>query len=145
MYTVTRQLQYYEGNMMVEISEGGFDYVNPDMLSPIFEGEGETFSNPIDAVDAAISIRDKWQHIEPDNKITIGYGNTLGFCMAFEPAEIKELKEWSQKEYESLPKCDRCGDIIKEEFTIWDMEDMKFCSENCAENAYSDMIESMEE
>ena len=49
-YTVTRQDQWM-GELMVEISEGGFDYTNPDMLSGRWEGEGETFIDPREAVE----------------------------------------------------------------------------------------------
>ena len=142
-YTVTRQLQWPDGNLMIEISEGGFDYVNPDMLSPKYDQEGESFDNPIDAVDTALQILERWRSDEPNKHIGIGYGATLGFTAPFEEADIAELKAWSQKEYDRLPKCDRCGAIITEEYRIYDDPfEMRFCSEYCAEMAYDDMNES---
>jgi len=49
-------MQWPDGNLMVEISEGGFDCVNPDMLPQKYSNEGETFDNPIDAVSAALQM-----------------------------------------------------------------------------------------
>ena len=143
MYTVTRQLQWPDGNLMIEISEGGFDYVNPDMLSPKYDQEGESFDNPIDAVDAALQILKDWQHDEPNNHIGIGYGATLGFTAPFDESDIAEIKAWAQKEYDRLPKCDRCGEIITDEYRIYDDPfEMRFCSEQCAEQTYDEMNES---
>jgi hypothetical protein len=143
MYTVTRQAQWM-GDLMVEISGGGFDYANPDMLSPKYNNEGETFDDPRDAVDAAIEIYNLWRHDEPTEDICIGYGDTLGFTMPFEASCVPEIKEWAQKEYDILPKCDRCGDILPEERDIWlliDIDDMRFCSEKCADKAWIEIFD----
>ena len=143
MYTITRQHQSQDSTMIVEISEGSFDYVNPDMLSERYDHEGETFADPRDAVNAAIEIYNLWRADEPGTDIYIGYGNTLGYTLPFEASTVKELKEWSNKEYESIDKCDWCGDILPNEREIWqliDIDDMRFCSETCADNAHSDMM-----
>jgi len=113
MYTVTRQVRWM-GNIMVEISDGGFDYVNPDMLSEKYPGEGETFIDPRDAVNAV------------------------------EASCVPEIKVWAQKEYDALPKCDRCGDILPDDAAeIWQLigiDDAMFCSENCVDNALDEMF-----
>jgi len=144
MYTVTRQAQWM-GNLMGEISEGGFDFVNPDMLSEEYSGEGETFADPRDAVNVAIGIYNLWRVDMPGEDIYIGYGNTLWFTMPFEASCVPDIKEWAQKEYDILPKCDRCGDILPDDAAeIWqliDIDDLLFCSENCAGIARNDMIE----
>ena len=137
-YTVTRQLQW-AGEAMVEISEGGFDYVNPDMLTQKYDQEGETFDNPNDAVDAAIEILKQWRRDLPGVHIGIGYGATLGFTMPFDQSDVTEIKDWAQKRYEALPKCDRCGDIITEEYKLVDdCFDQVFCSEQCTNRAFED-------
>lgn len=142
MYTVIRQMQFPDNTEIVEILEGGFDYVNPDMLSPKYDQEGETFADPRDAVDAAISIYNHWRADAPGKDIYIGYGNTLGYTMPFEASSIPDITAWSEKEYESLDKCDWCGDIIERDIWRADIpEDFRFCSERCAENAYNDMFE----
>lgn len=136
-YTVTRQLQWPDRYLMVEISDGGFDYVNPDMLSPKYDGEGETFEDPRDAMDAAIEIFNRWRADAPGEDICIGYGNTLGYTMPFEASSVPEIKEWAQKEYDALPKCDRCGEILPEEFYF--IDDYRCCSEYCADMIYESM------
>lgn len=147
VYTVTRQAQFM-GELEVEISAGGFDYVNPDMLSPKYDGEGETFTDPIDAVDAAISIFNAWRADAPGADIYIGYGDTMGYTIPFEASSVPEIKEWAQKEYDTLPKCDRCGEILPDDRDVWqliDIEDMRFCSENCADNAWNEMFKEEED
>lgn len=144
MYTVTRQLQWPDGNPMVEISEGGFDYVNPDMLTSRYPGEGMTYDNPLEAAAAAIDILNQWRRDNPDDHIGIGYGATLGFTAPFEESDISEIREWAQKEYDRLQKCNWCGDIITDEVYLLD-GDGRFCSERCAENAYHDLFGDDEE
>ena len=140
MYTVTRQLQFM-GARMVEISAGGFDNVNPDMLVERYDHEGETFIDPRDAVDAAIEIYNLWRMDEPGSDIYIGYGDTFGSAMPFEASCIPDITSWSEKEYDALPKCDRCGDILIDVYQSYYIEDALFCSENCAQNACDEMFE----
>ena len=140
--TVTRQDQWM-GDLMVEFSDGGFDYANPDMLSPKYDGEGETFIDPRDAVDAAISIFNEWKADEPGADISIGYGATLGFTMPFESSSVPEIKAWAQKDYDALPKCDRCGEILPEEFYF--IDDDKYCSEYCCDMVFESMYADIDE
>ena len=137
MYTVTRQIQFSDGVMMVEISAGGFDNVNSDMLVERYDHEGETFIDPRDALNAAIDIHNKWCMDKPDEDIGIGYGETFGGTAPFDVSDVEDMIMWAQKEYEYLDKCDRCGDILPEEFYF--IGDMRYCSENCAERDMDDM------
>lgn len=133
MWTVTRQIQWPDGDHMVEISEGGLDYTNPDALAAQYPGEFEEFVDPRDALDAAIEIARAWRK-DTRKKISIGHGATGGMTMPFSPSTIKDLKAWAKKAAENLPRCDKCGEIIKgDPFTLWDYEDVQFCSESCAE------------
>jgi len=128
MKTVTRQSQWGTGNMVVEISDGGIDYCNPDALSAKYRGEFEEFADPREAVETAITIAQQWQADAPDKTYTA-------------------LREWANSQYEELEKCCRCGDILgKERWTHPELcEEEKFCSENCCDNAYWDMMKELEE
>ena len=60
----------------------------------------------------------------------------------------EELKKEIMEHYASLPKCDRCGKLRddKEFFVIYGDPDYgKFCSEFCAEEAFTENEEPMEE
>jgi len=151
MYYVSRQLYWPDGDPVVEIAAGGLDYANPDMLCAQFAGEGETYVDPRDALEAAISIREAWKTFEhgrgskvnPD-EIRIECGFTGGYTLPFASYETDaELRAWAEKETESLPRCDWCGEIIEgESYWYESFDDEEFCSEFCAEERYADLFES---
>jgi len=72
-------------------------------------------------------------------------GDTGGYTCPFEPTNRKELIKWAESEYESLSKCDRCGKIIKGPGYYLSECDGTFCSGQCAENAYYDLLAEPEE
>ena len=139
MFTVTRQLQWPDCDNVVEVSVGGLDYCNPGMLTPKFKhlGEGQEFSDPREAVAAAIKIRDAWRTAgTPD--AAIGYGSTGGMTMFFDPREADEAVAWAEAAWEKLPKCDGCGEPLPDKHKRWhavDCSDEEFCSAPCAERA----------
>lgn len=94
-FTVTRQIQHPDGTHIVEISEGGLDYANPDMLVAQYLDEGVTFDDPREAVETAIQIRDSWQRDSPDMDISIGRGCTMGMTLPFDPSDVEELRKWA--------------------------------------------------
>jgi len=142
MYFVSRQRYWPTGDSVVEICTEGKDYCNPDMLVPRFGemGEGTEFADPMEAVEAAIKIRDAWNKLFLDfeDKARVEVGSTMGYTMPFEEHPIDEqLRDWAEKELESLPKCCYCGDILKEsehKYLLPELDDgEEFCSEQCAE------------
>ena len=72
----------------------------------------------------------------PDEGIGIAFGH---FDMVEgEPQDLEELRIEIEKHYESLPKCDICGGIIEEYWTVVDDPDFgQFCSKFCIEETYS--------
>ena len=137
MYFVSRQCYWPDGRNVIEIAGGGLDYANPDMLVSKYAGEGEEYEDPREAVTAALEIAKQWKSDKPDLEIEVAYGHTCGFTMPFEGSDEKELKEWAEKRYQDLPKCDRCGELIKGNgFVLFDdPTDSKYCSEYCAEES----------
>jgi hypothetical protein len=140
MWTVTRQSQWPEGTLCVEISRGDINYSNPGMLVGSYPGEGAEFNDPREAVQTAIEIAQAWQKDCPKEKIGIAHGATGGYTMPFEGEELTEetfkgLREWAEKEWEELPKCDHCGGLVGKQFyTSPDHgDDFKFCREYCVE------------
>ena len=134
-YFVNCQHQYYSGNYMVEIAYPDQDSIGSDMLATHYADEGE-YSDPREALEAAIKVRDMLQKDHPNETIGIAFGH---FDMVEgEPQDMEELKAEIEKHYESLPKCDRCGKLIGDEpYIIYEDPDFgKFCSEYCAEEAY---------
>jgi hypothetical protein len=144
LWFVSRQIYWGvdpEDSHMVEIAMGGRDYANPDMLVAKYAGEGEEYTDPVKAVEAALEIAAQWRKAEPSKTINIAHGCTGGNTMPFEGDEVEELKAWALKLSESLPKCARCGKSIEgESYTHSDADDEKFCSEYCAEEDYAERL-----
>ena len=139
-YIVTRQLQWPEGAAVVEISEGGWDYINPDALAGKYPGEFEEYKDPREALETAIAVAKRWKEDEPRLEIGIGAGYTGGYTMPFEPQKTDELQKWAEEEYSRLPKCARCGEIIEDPDSAFRIEDFDevFCSEFCANEPYDE-------
>jgi hypothetical protein len=137
-YVISRQLSWPDGIYYVELETGGEDSTSPGMM-----GSCKTFGDPRDATTALITMRNNWQaefvpnegEDDPQTTILVSIGTTGGGMFSHDPSELtdEQIKEWADKEYEKLPKCDRCGDVIDEKYTIFDDPDAgDFCSENCA-------------
>lgn len=130
---------------VVEIAEGGIDYANPDMIVQKYPGEGQEYTDPREAVTAAIAIAEAWAKDQPDLKINIGEGYTMGMTMPFEGQPKEDLIAWAEDRWTKLAKCPTCGEIMEgaEEYYrsgVWtsgdffpDDDSEKFCSEICAE------------
>ncbi len=151
MYTVTRQIQWPDGTWIVEISQGGLDYANPDMLVTWYDGEGQTFENPVEALAVARQIRDAWK-ADASEDIEIGYGATFGMTMPFSGRTDRELQEWAEKRYrqlvENAPSCDWCGEpMLGGNPGYWAamLPEERFCREFCAESACQASVEAEEE
>ena len=100
-WTVTRQLQWPEGTPAVEISSGGPDYTNPDALSPRYPGEFETYADPVEAVEVAITICRAWRK-DGQRKAMVAHGATGGMTLPFDPCTFREAREWAKRRKEKL-------------------------------------------
>jgi hypothetical protein len=127
---------------VVEVAIGGLDYANPDMMGVKWThlGEGREFTNPVEAVEAAIAICEEWR--KEDSYAMVGMGATMGFTMSFDGQEYDDLRKRAQEMYDKLPKCAQCGELMGKESYTHDLnfDDEKFCSENCAEKSYHNTL-----
>jgi len=135
----------YDERLVVEIAGGGCDYANADMLSdPGGEyyrlGCDQEYTDPREALKAAILVRDKWKELDPGEEIRIEHGHTGGYTMPFMSFPTDEdLQKWADAAYAKLEKCIRCGEIIVGNYfyNLGD-PDLHLCSEYCAERAMAD-------
>jgi len=151
MWTVTRQHQWPDGYLVVEISKGGIDYCNPDALNRKYPGEFEEYKDPTEAVDTAIKIAEAWK-MDSGKRILIGHGATGGYTMPFDGMTLSQknlaaLRKWAKKKLDALPKCDHCGEpILGTPVTLSEFgDDWMFCRAFCAETWYADSFASIEE
>lgn len=148
MYFVSRQCYWGvdpDEQNVVEIASGGLDYANPDMLVEKYEGEGTEYTDPREALEAALEIAKQWKRDKPELKIGIAHGFTAGYTMPFEPDSKKQLKKWAQEAYDSLKKCDQCGEVMgKESWHLTEDPDLgDFCSESCCDKAACQLHEEV--
>ena len=107
-------------------------------------GEGETFISPVKAVEAAIKVCEAWRAVGCDDA-QIGYGATGGMTMPFDPSTFEEARAWAVEREATLPRCDRCGELLgKGRYTVPVLDDQVFCREYCAEQAYQDDHQEVE-
>ena len=143
-YTVSRQKQWPNGDPVVEVSEGGIDYCNPDALVSAYEGEFQEYRDPREAVKVAINICRAWRK-DGEKKASVGVGCTGGMTMPFEMCSFKNAEAWAKERWKELEKCPVCGEIVEEmkewyEAGEWFGNEFipfgdgaKYCSEYCAE------------
>lgn len=142
-YFVSRQ-DYWgqepDDRYTVEIASGGIDYANPDMLATKYrpQGEGQEYTDPREAAEAAIKVAEAWKKDAPELTINIAHGFTGGCTMPFEGDTVENIRKWAEEAYEKLEKCARCGDVLPEprkRFKLCEPygDDGEFCSSNCAE------------
>lgn len=135
-----------EDSHIVEVVSGGSDYANPDMLVAKWPslGEGKEFSDPREAVEAAIRVCDQWR-ASGETNAKVAMGATGGSTMPFEPKEYDEARKRAEELYEKLPKCDQCGEVLGKETYSHDLdEEGNFCSEVCADKNYWQLRQSDE-
>ena len=131
-YFVSRQKYWPHGDLVVEVATGGRDYSNPDMLVPKFPGEASEHHDPREAVSVAIRIADAWKVESGRTDIEVRTGYTHGFTAPFENGSYEDARQWAQKQYEQLEKCEACGSLIEDDWYTDSFGEGKFCSEWCA-------------
>ena len=138
-FTVTRQNYYYSGKQVVEVSEGDLDNSGPDMLVPQFRalGEGETFTDPRAAVEAAINVCKAWRTASKSRKPCVAAGFTVGGSLELEGNTFRGVRAYAKKKWSILAKCDECGEPLPDKRDRYHLDDHdgEYCSDRCAEYA----------
>ena len=137
-YFVSRQTGYGEpggGPRVVEIARGGSSHAGPDMVAPLFRGEGE-YASPIDAFSKACQVRQEWQA-----KINQRVGLVWRVGDLAERITVAEARTRAKKIADLCPRCGHCGDILgKQTYTHSNEPDEDFCSDFCAEKSYEESV-----
>lgn len=141
-HVVTRQRQWPEGNLVVEISAGDINYTNPGALTAKYDGEFEEFAEMTEAVEAGIRIAQQWQADEPDVEILIATGGTGGMTMPFPGEPLNDetfegLRKEAAEHDAELDRCAECGAILGKERYGDGYGEYDCCSEYCAEKHYA--------
>jgi hypothetical protein len=137
-FYVTRQALCYHDKLTVEIAGPTIDQASPGMLVSAYPEEDETFEDPREAAEAAISILKQWRSATPNARNKIA-GITLSFSDLCYPSEydamtIPQTRAWGKATFEKLPKCDHCGGLFVWSTNEWSGE--RFCREYCADEYF---------
>lgn len=145
MYFVSRQSYWPSGDLVVEIAAGGLEYSNPDMLVEKYPelGEGKEYTDPREAVKAALAIRDAWNK-DSDEPCRIETGFTYGMTWPFEECPSDEnLVKWAEEAWDRVPKCPSCEQPLpsNERDRYWhDLSGDEFCSSKCVEEDHANCV-----
>ena len=152
-WVVTRQRPYYQaGVSLVEVARGGIDNSGSDALVARYAGEFTEHAACVDAVRAAIAIRDAWradwdraEHGADEEPPVVGIGDTGGGMMEIRPTSHtdEELLALAAAHDERAPKCERCQAIFADDHrwraNEWDgLEYCEPCAEKVAAEEYRD-------
>lgn len=144
-FYVSRQSYYHSGKNAVEVAVGGINYSGPDMLVASKEymrlGCDKEYTDPVEAVEVAIAVLKKWRETGVKPRPILVFGANLDMIEGSDSGiSMREAMRRAKKLREQLPKCDECGELMPEHdyYTVPEFwgDDMKFCSENCADLAY---------
>ena len=148
-FTVTRQRRWEDGLNIVEISQGGLDYSNPDALGRKYPEDFSEHVGMLAAVETGIELAKKWQK-DSKEKIFIAIGNTGGNTAHFEELTLNKknclsLVRKARQFDETLPKCPVCSSIGKLEWYWVENPGDHVCSERCVEKMVEDYYENCDE
>lgn len=147
---VTRQSNYYDnGAFSVEIA-AELDFAGPGALSRHFTLDFFESDDPREVADAAITLRKMWYLM--GDKDNMGYVPFTLSMNGFAYATVEDgltaagLRRWAKAKYESMLKCDYCGDIPATEYTFQELDDIVIaCSEYHAERLHEQNFISIED
>jgi hypothetical protein len=118
MYKVSfRQDEHYGSVVALELDENG------------------SYSSPFVAVQQALSERRTWK---AENKARIR------FLIDGKIMTTQQMEQWQREEYQSLPKCQTCAQILDGEVHTHQLcGDSLFCGKVCADQAYFEKLEKL--
>ncbi len=113
-WIVSRCEPWPSGEQCVEIATD-VDHLDPSLF---WERDGSDYdrlciewSDPRDAVDAAIKVRDLWV-AESGKPVKIDHANPVFYGM--DGKTDAELRAWAIKTYDEMPRCVHCSNVCQE-------------------------------
>jgi hypothetical protein len=142
-YNITRQRDYNDGCLFVEIAVGGPKNAGPDILTARYAGEQKNLVDPRDAVNIAEQIFKRWDKDYGDETKRlriVGLEQPLVFD--FSTKGIAAAKAWADRVFATMAKCCYCGKAMgnRDPFTHDDLINVVFCSEACCATRYRDVF-----
>ncbi len=106
---ITRQRDFLDGCLYVELCVTGRKNAGPDILTPRFPKEDKTYSDPRDCINIAVEIYKQWdkEYGDEQKKLRIiGTQGTLVFD--FSTKGITAARAWADRMFANMEKCGSC-------------------------------------
>lgn len=142
-YYISRQRDYKDGGLYIEIAVGGKTKAGKDILTPRYEGELKNLIDPRDALSAAVNIHSHWDRDYGDEKKKLRVvGGATTFSFEFSTKGIAAAKSWADKIYSGMEKCGHCNKAMgkRDPYSVDDIPNAVFCTEVCCARKYRDMF-----
>lgn len=102
-------------------------------IEPAMNGSERT---PFQAVQRASQERRLWMESEP-RKVRIWVDGRV--------MTVQQAEHWANEEYQALPKCSFCANILEDDVITHQLSQQLFCSQKCADRDYNERVEKLEE
>lgn len=138
---LTRQRDFKDGCLYIELAVGGPSKAGKDILTPRYYGEKMNLVDPRDAVRLAETIFKKWDKDYGDETKRlriVGINPIITFDMTAKG--IIGAKNWAEKLSAAMKKCAACNKIMgnRSPFEHTGLANQVFCTEYCIAKKYRD-------
>lgn len=142
-FYLSRQRQYPEGFLYIEIAINGKAHAGPDVLTPKFSAELRNFVNPKDAIRLAEEVYNQWSiYSDEIIKLRIVGKDMAPIILDCNKRGFEAANLWADKVYSGMKKCGNCNKPMgnRDVFETEDISNLVFCSEVCISRKYRDMF-----
>jgi len=140
-YFVSRQRDFKDNSLYVEVAVGGPAKAGVDLLTVRYTNERKNLVDPRDAIRIATDIYKYWDKDYGDERKKlriVGLPTPLVYdCTA---KGFDAAKDWANKVFANQKKCACCGKAMgnRDPFEHADLANLMFCTEYCCGQKYRD-------
>jgi hypothetical protein len=141
-YYLSRQRDFKDNCLYVEISCTGSKNAGVDVLTARFPMEGKNYVDPRDAVRLAEDMYRLWdrQYGDETKRLRI-VGIETPLYYDFTTKGLDAAKTWADRIFANMTKCASCGKAMgnKEPYNHDDLANVVFCTEYCIAKRYREV------
>lgn len=138
-YFVSRQRDFKDSGLYVEIAVGGKVKAGEDILTARYTGEQKNLVDPRDAVNVSEQIFRHWDRDYGDEKKQLRIvGIETPLVFEFSTRGVAAAKTWADRIFANMAKCGNCHKAMgnRDLYEHEDLSNLVFCSEMCCASRY---------
>ena len=140
-YFLSRQRDYTDNCLYVEVCCGGSKKAGKDILTTRFPAENKNYTDPRDAIRLAEELYRQWEHQYADEQKKLRIvGTNATLIFDFTTKGVAAAKTWADRVFATMEKCGACqkpmGNRIPYEHQ--DLPNQVCCCEVCVSKKYRD-------